>query len=268
MLFRSPLIKSSALLVDNVPLTLLGDHKQLSPVCEMPKSEMMIGENYLSNSWNLSSLFLEEFLREPEEILKRGLSGVSLEPKMEYMTLKKLTKTHRYGDNLAKILDEHIYKSGLIGNGKNMELLFIDSGRFSGSVKGEHESCSEADSVSKIVKELKDMDEDFAVITPFVKQRSRIISSGVSRDKVFTIHGSQGQEFDTIIFSPVSLHYHLTNTKKIEALYAINVAISRIKKRLVIVCDYNFWISQKGQLISSILLASRPYTKKIEIDFA
>ena len=73
------------------------------------------------------------------------------------------------------------------------------------------------------------------------------------RERIFTIHGSQGQEFDNVIFSPVSLHYHLTDSNQTHALYALNVAISRTKKRFFIVCDYTFWSKQKGQLIWAIL---------------
>jgi ATP-dependent exoDNAse (exonuclease V) alpha subunit len=73
-----------------------------------------------------------------------------------------------------------------------------------------------------------------------------------------TIHGSQGQEFETVILSPVTLHYHLTNSKNPAALHALNVAVSRAKGRIVLVCDYAFWMKQKGQFLSALLRECEP----------
>ena len=56
----TPLIKAIALTTQNAPITLLGDHKQLMPICEMPLSQIK-GEKIWANLFNLSSLFLEDF---------------------------------------------------------------------------------------------------------------------------------------------------------------------------------------------------------------
>ena len=146
------------------------------------------------------------------------------------------------------ILDEYIYRMGLKGNDEQMEILVFDSG--SKSEQDRRLSESEARACEQLCAKLKG--EDFAVITPFIKQRQRLIRQ-MSRERIFTIHSSQGQEFDNVIFSPVSLHYHLTDSRQTHALYALNVAISRTKKRLFIVCDYAFWNAQQGQLIWAIL---------------
>ncbi|TLD96954.1 hypothetical protein LS71_005020 [Helicobacter jaachi] len=240
----APLIKTCALCVDNTPLSFFGDHKQLSPVCEMPLNELRKAENEHVYAWTLSALFLESFLKGSP---LKELANLQTPP-LAYTCLSKLSKTHRYGDNLAHILDTYIYHMGLKGNGEQMQILAIDSGTKS---EGEqHISENEARACEQLCLKLRG--EDYAVITPFVKQRKRLCK-GIPRDRIFTIHGSQGQEFDSVIFSPVSLHYHLTNSSQINALYALNVAISRIKKRLFIVCDYKFWIKQEGQLIWAIL---------------
>ena len=105
--------------------------------------------------------------------------------------------------------------------------------------------------------------EDYAVITPFVKQKKLLSECGVSYRTVWTIHGSQGQEFDTVIFSPVMLHHHLTDSHNINAAYALNVAISRIKKQLIIVCDKAYWLKFRGQFLSEILANALPFPIQI-----
>ncbi|PAF45052.1 AAA domain-containing protein [Helicobacter sp. 11S02596-1] len=253
----TPLIKACALCVDNTPLTFLGDHKQLSPICEMPQKDIAQNDNFYANLWNLSALNLEELFKSTDFERKNPLFSKSQyqDVAFENICVAKLTKTHRYGDNLASILDKHIYKNGLRGVVGQTELFYVDSKREQGD--SDHISLNEAKNALNLVRAF--WGSDYAVLTPFVKQRRQMIELGIPRDKVWTIHSSQGQEFDTVIFSPVCLHYHLTNSQNIRALHALNVAISRIKKRLVIVCDYDFWKLQNGQFIKHILESCRPF---------
>ena len=267
--------------MDNTPLGLFGDHKQLSPVCEMPQNELKKAENLHANVWNFSSLYLEAFCGTEAEQDSKGLDcekrdseGLDLSghfsesrsfyslspttlPPFKHTHLSMLSKTHRYGDNLAQILDSYIYRMGLKGNGVQMELYVLDSGA-KPLDEDRHISEGEARLCEGLCAQLplRFNCQDFAVITPFVKQRSRLGKS-ISRDRIFTIHGSQGQEFESVIFSPVGLHYYLTNSQNPNALYALNVAISRIKKRLFIVCDVSFWRGQRNQLLSAIIAQSQ-----------
>ncbi|MCH5313861.1 MAG: AAA family ATPase [Helicobacter sp.] len=245
----APLIKACALCVDNTPLALFGDHKQLFPVCEMPLSEITKAENKEASIWNLSALFLESFCKgEPlENLMAKNAQGCTMPP-LQDMILSTLSQTHRYGDNLARLLDSHIYHIGLRGIDSQMELFVCDSG--SKKEEDKHISESEVHLCRRLCAQLGG--EEYAVITPFVKQK-RALSQHIMRDRIFTIHGSQGQEFDNVIFSPVSLHYYLTDSRQTNALYALNVAISRTKKRLFLVCDYAFWSRQKNQLLSALL---------------
>ncbi|MDO7253051.1 AAA domain-containing protein [Helicobacter cappadocius] len=259
----TPLIKACALCVDNTPLTFLGDHKQLSPICEMPQKDIAIGDNFYANLWNLSALNLEEFIS--GDALDKSNPIFSKTQYQEVffknICVLKLTKTHRYGDNLAKILDEYIYKNGLRGTDEHTELFYIDS---KSSTKDEkHTNISEARSILELSRLLRGT--DYAILTPFVRQRKYMIEIGIPRDRVWTIHGSQGQEFDTVVFSPVGLHYHLTDSYNFKALHALNVAVSRIKKRLIIVCDYEFWKMQQGQFLKNILDISKPFDKVIRL---
>lgn len=250
----APLIKTCALCVDNTPLSFFGDHKQLSPVCEMPHNELAKEENLYAYLWNFSALFLEAFCQNAHNIEFYRLPSTDL-PHFSHTQMVALSKTHRYGNNLAQILDHHIYQMGLAGNGEMIQLFALDSGA---KIETDmHMSESEARLCGMLCAKLAN--RDYAVITPFVKQRQKL-SKLITREKVFTIHGSQGQEFENVIFSPVGLHYYLTNSLQTHALHALNVAVSRIKKRLFIVCDYEFWRRQRGQLITEILEQSRIIT--------
>ncbi|PAF52052.1 AAA domain-containing protein [Helicobacter sp. 13S00477-4] len=255
----TPLIKACTLCVDNTALTFLGDHKQLSPICEMPQKEILKGENFYANLWNLSALNLEELFRVRDFERKNPIfiKTQYQEVEFERISVTHLTKTHRYGDNLAKILDNHIYKNGLRGVANHTELFYIDSKKSPQDSK--HISMNEAANALEMVRLL--WGGDYAVITPFVKQRHCMIAQGIPREKVWTIHSSQGQEFDSVIFSPVCLHYHLTDSTNIKALYSLNVALSRIKKQFFMVCDYDFWMMQDHQFLKNILQACKPFNK-------
>lgn len=250
----APLIKVCALCTMDVPLTLLGDHKQLMPVCEMNYRDLR--QSPKANLWNISSLFLEHFFQ-----------GRALEGRLDFAYTKSavLKQTHRYGDNLASILNTYIYQNGLKGRGEKSKIYYLDCSRLDISkLRGEGGSKSslhEIAGVKKIIEEIK----DWGVITPFVQQRKSMIYNGIAYDKVFTIHSSQGQEFENVIFSPVNLHYHLTDSKNPQALKALNVAISRVKKRLFIVCDYAYWMRESDQFLSAILREAQEWNTKDQI---
>lgn len=243
--------KVCSLCACQAPITLLGDHKQLQPVCEISESEKQKdGELKI---WGYSGIYLEHMFTER-----------LFEDKLDFQYTKAviLKHTHRYGNNLASILNACIYKNGLKGGNQESGLFFLDVGGVeSQNIKHNQEKNIAPNEVVG-VKQIYNSRYDWAVITPFVNQRKILIRNGLPYDRVFTIHGSQGQEFDGVIFSPVTLSFYLTDSYNIQALYALNVAISRMKKKLVIVCDYAYWIAQEGQLIQKLLLGSKPYREE------
>lgn len=253
----TPLIKALALLTLDAPLTMLGDHKQLPPVCEMPEAELGLAENRALEVWRRSALYAEDYLARGEESFKTPLHTL---PPLSRTKLAPLRQSHRYGENLTRLLDRYLYQVGLRGLEESTELLYIDSG--ARSEGKEYRSLEEARAMKGLIRELLESGADFGVITPFVSQRRQILEEIPElrgRERVMTIHGSQGQEFESVIFSPVCLHYHLTNSKNPSALQALNVALSRAKKRIIIVCDYRFWIGQRGQFLGEILRESQPW---------
>lgn len=243
----SSLPKVCALCANPSPITMLGDHKQLSPICEISSKELQ--KHPEIQLWNRSALFLEAFFKFGNEMLTH------LRLSFDCTKVVTLKYTYRYGDNLAKVLDTFIYRNGLRGVKNHNEIYVIDcGGRLDPS--DPHTNPREVEAIKFY---LRSFGLDYAIITPFIKQRQMLIQNGVNYEKVFTIHGSQGQEFDSVIFSPVTLHYHLTDSKNPSALQALNVAISRVKRHLILVCDVKFWQAHPDQLLSVLLKSARPW---------
>ena len=82
--------------------------------------------------------------------------------------------------------------------------------------------------------------------------------------KILTVHGSQGREWDDVILSVVDtdrLWFTDSRNKRSRGLNLINTAVSRAKKRLVIVCNRSWWLERRGQLIRALLLAGEDATR-------
>ncbi|RDU60366.1 AAA domain-containing protein [Helicobacter sp. MIT 14-3879] len=254
----SPLIKIIPPLHLNIPLTLLGDHKQLMPICLMNEA-IIKSQKHSVCLWSLSTLFLESMLQNHIDLHHtNNHDSIQFQKIAHY----KLTTTHRYGNNLAQILDKYIYHNGLQGRGATTEVYYIDSKSYGEKhqygVSQHNESIAEANAIVNIIRDFR----DYGVLTPFRDQQKLLIAKGIPRNHVFTIHKSQGKEFDTIIFSPVKFSKYMTDSYNQSALFTLNVAISRLKRELILVCDYDFWIRRSGQLICSLLQIAKPYNQR------
>lgn len=257
----TPLIKALPLCTQDTPITLLGDHKQLMPICEMPTSRMH-GDKAWANLFNLSALFIEDFFTQEHFSSNASIFSKSQTSPLQFTrtSLNILRKTHRYGDNLAKILDHHIYRNNLSGKPSPTELYFIDcKAQTPISPSQDKSSHAEAQVIAQIFPTLLQQSSSTAIITPFVNQRKLLSQYQIPYKHTWTIHGSQGQEFESVIFSPVMLHHHLTDSRNLNAAYALNVAISRIKQRLILVCDYAYWARHNEQFLTAILRNAKPF---------
>ena len=248
----TPLVKALSLCAYNKPITLLGDHKQLKPICMLDKKDF--NAYFPSKLWFYSALFMESFFALQENFLEKSNPKEPLLPKNTFI----LTHTYRYGDNLAKLLDAYIYKNGLCGQNTQTNLYLFPVVNHQDTK--ELQNPQEAEGCIKLAKTLINRGKEFAIITPFVKQRKLILEKFSllrQMECVFTIHSSQGQEFDTVIFSPVCLHYHLSDSRNEEALYSLNVALSRAKKEIIFVCDKNYWNTYPTQFLTQIIKISK-----------
>ena len=71
-----------------------------------------------------------------------------------------------------------------------------------------------------------------------------------------TIHKSQGREWDTVIVSVTDTDPYgraFMDTRDLRNLKLVNTAVSRAKKYLYIVCDYDSWKGKDDELISKLI---------------
>lgn len=134
--------------------------------------------------------------------------------------------------------------------------------------KIERRNEAEAKAVSEVAHRLG-KNEDYVILTPYNDQKNCIINTDRSlKDSVLTIHKSQGREWDTVIVSvcdgranPPSSPPRFTSSGIIEGEHAglkvINTALSRAKRRLVLVCDADWWAEQENELIGDIVRSCR-----------
>lgn len=255
----SSLEKSLALFTTKHPITLLGDHFQLPPVCEL--DELALRDNPELSLWLEPSLFALEFLENDVDRIANMYAKKAL-PDFEELNKRNLTCTYRFGQNLLDILSSDVYKVDMRSapNKDNIEILYIDAPKTSASSK-KRENVDEIRNIYEYMT--KHYDEDIAILSPYrnqvfeLKKKCRVFG----KDNVLTIHGSQGQEWDTVILSVCdTFDKYFTDTcnPKTDGKRILNTAISRVKKRLIIVCDYNYWINEPSQLICKILKVAKP----------
>lgn len=265
----TPLIKILPLCAFNKPITLLGDHKQLQPINALSSKDSKEQQWNLSKFWSFSALFLESFFKTQEAFNTKDPKQI---PQITHFFT--LSQTYRYGDNLAKLLDSYIYQNNLQGRGTHTRLYCLDIVEFAGlkklESKMERTNPLEASLCCKLAESFIDKSLDFAILTPFVNQRQLILKTMPSlyhKECVLTIHSAQGQEFDYVIFSPVMLHYHLNDSTNQSALFALNVAFSRAKKGIIIICDKRYWLSLNGQFLSDLIALCKPYDLSKDYEF-
>ncbi|MGN0507634.1 MAG: AAA domain-containing protein [Ruminococcus sp.] len=244
------LIKGVTLLTYHCPVTLLGDHMQLPPICEMDDNEF-IGEDQLVALYAQSALYIEDCLREPSEIISRYLNHEN--PNYKFMVRYDLNYTFRFGETLANVLAENVYTPLFHGSQENNTAVYFINAPKLDPAKPRYSSTE----IEKIINYInKYSNENIGIITPYKYQRNELIKSFNGSREILTVHGSQGREWNTVILSVVdstnkwftnSLN-HKSNGKKV-----INTAVSRAKNKLVIVCDAEHWKTQHKQLIGQLI---------------
>ena len=238
---------------------------QLPPVSEIRSDDV----NAMKNSflWAQSSLFFETlFLQKNEDELYQKFVSLKL-PKFEKTVQINLKITHRFGSNLAKVLDKFVYKFGFESAFiQDTEIIFINSASNPLDAK-ERSSIEEVQIIKELVKNLKD---DFAILTPY-KNQVKLLKEVLGRsyfENIMTIHKSQGSEYGTVIFSVVDdsnfgkrkMFFTNSLNENFKSLNLINTVVSRAKKRLIIIANEDFWLEQKEtQLIGNMISISKKY---------
>lgn len=254
------IIKALTLFNHTTPVTFLGDHKQLPPVCEINDVEM--GKDIKFQNmflWAQSAIFLDNLFSNSKEFCRtQYLNNVEFSPVSISKT--SLNSTYRFGKNLANILAKYVYSEEF--NSVNAEgetkIYYLNAKKTEGPKS--RISLNEVLEIQKMVEKLKNNSmEDFVILTPYKKQ-VKLLGNYLPKErnelKILTVHGSQGREWETVILSVVDTYdkWFVDTTKPIsKGLNLMNTAVSRAKKGLIIVCDKNYWSDQPGQLITELI---------------
>lgn len=248
------LIKALPLFAFNCPITFLGDHMQLPPICEMNNNQIeMQPETFL---WAESALYAEDiFKKTMYRLYNDFINNVS--PVFEDTYFFALKQTFRFGNSLAAILSESVYTEGLEGNPKcDTEIFYINVKN--NQLTKPRENIPECTAIKNYVKSHRE--SNIGIITPYKNQKTRLtqdLNELIDTDEnIVTVHGSQGKEWETVLFSVVDTdNKWFTDSQNIKSngLKVINTAVSRAKRKLIIVCNADFWQTQKQQLIKKLL---------------
>ncbi len=254
-----------------VPVTLLGDHMQLPPVCEIEdkklKEDLSIEAHRYDFFWDLSALFVERFFAvSTEDLVTAYEKGMTPDTKaLKYTSVARLVSTYRFGQNLANSLGRMIYETEIKSrNTHNLEIEVLDARIEAFPMnqrlgKAVRENSAEKAAIESYI--LREHPTDYVVLAPYNDQvRLLQRSSVIPKEKVLTIHKSQGREWDTVIISVCDGRAcnedkpprFTSTTQDVKGKQVINTAISRAKKKLVIACDSDYWSAIEGELIGDI----------------
>lgn len=255
--------KGTTLFACHCPITFLGDHYQLPPVCEMDLDDEVDARYPDAWLWSETSLKVESLFFRPIEDLKRScLEGHP--PEFSRMPKRDLHETFRFGKELASLLDQHVYDNCGFRSAPGVDsfrIEYIDAPRRTISEK-KRENLDEALAVRAYVHQ--HAVGDVAVLTPYRNQLHLLekrCEDFKRKERILTVHGSQGREWDTVILSvsdTSDMYFTNTRNRGSKGRLLINTAVSRAKKRLILVCDYTYWISQDSQMICALLKNARP----------
>lgn len=260
------LIQTLPVFMIGAPVTFLGDHMQLTPVCNVDRGSIRTwfkrDDPYMHYAylWDVPVLYAEYVLSNQPDVIGREYIANKV-PELEMTVRISLTESFRFGQNLARALNRCVYHNGIVGRGGGtLTIDHVDA-------RCEEEGRSNLAEVHAIADYIKTRQRDlgsFVVLTPYTDQ-VEALRKGLPnfRDDIMTVHRSQGREWDTVILSvrdnKVSTpHERLTFTSTVktsDGVRVINTAVSRAKKRLVIVCDEDYWLNRVDgrELIRNLL---------------
>lgn len=232
------------------PVTFLGDHKQLSPICEMNRIDQ---EHAPVCLWSLSIAYFPELIYGDFYDLYIEYYCRHQEPGFRGVAFFSLNTSYRFGPGLADILAKYIYSGIFKGVGEStFEVSVIDARFLPGSFP--RSNLAEAQAITKYI--VQEQPQNFAILTPYNGQ-VRLLQQMLPRhhrDSIMTVHRAQGREWDTVIFSVADTKdKFFTDSRLPVGRRIINTAISRAKCKLVIVCDTAAWSECTDQIISDLI---------------
>lgn len=255
----APLAKVIPLLLLRCPISLLGDHRQLPPV--------YVGNNdELSKAyWGTSALYLEEAFDEgvgdnPRALLAAGEN----EPRFEKIRRSALTRSYRFGSELAQLLDRHFYGIELkSASTQGTSIRSVHCDPQDSPHRRKRENPSEAMQIASKVESWLDWENadkgTLAILTPYTAHKTLIGNelqqfrdhADYHRVEVMTVHKSQGREWETVFFSASDgalpgNNPFLSDSLNRKGSLVLNTAISRAKRNLRFFLDKQYWREREG----------------------
>lgn len=244
------LAKGMAAFACKAPVTFLGDHKQLPPICEMNRIPWPLAPVCL---WELPVAYYTELIYGDLANLYHNCYGQRAEPSFTAMEYCALNTSYRFGSALSDILAKYIYSDKFRGIADApFEIHFCNAPRRQGPYK--NSSQSETNAIQSYL--CANPSGDIAILAPYRDQIKFLRSTLPKeyRDNILTVHRSQGCEWDTVILSVVDAYRpYFTDSNLPIGRSVLNTAISRAKRRLVIVCDVAEWSKRPNQLITELI---------------
>ncbi len=258
------LLQALSLFTNGVPVTFLGDHMQLPPVSQI--DEALLEDSARRNGtlkdaylWSMSALYCEQMLTDGPGSLKTSFLE-SIPPAMTMTGRADLTESHRFGSNLAAILDRYVYRNGITGvSGSDLKLECIDA---ICEERDGRENKGEAFGIREYLDRNPIEPDKVAILTPYTVQLRllRKVLGRKYRDSVMTVHSSQGREWPVVILSVADngvesrdVPFRFTSSATEIGVRVINTAVSRAKDVLVIACDRDFWSEKGDEMIGGLL---------------
>lgn len=244
------LARGMAAFACGAPVTFLGDHKQLPPVCEMNRIHEYEAPVCL---WSLSVAYFSEFIYGTMQDLYYANYCKASEPSFRQVGYSSLNTSYRFGPLLARILARHIYSDIFQGNSKStFEILVLDAPYIQGPLP--RSSSSEANSILNYLR--SHPSEDIAILAPYQNQ-IRLLRRTLPqqyKDSILTVHRSQGQEWETVILSVTdAVDPYFTDSDLPIGRSILCTALSRAKRRIIIACDKSVWSEKSNQIISELI---------------
>lgn len=268
------IVKALTVFTSKTPVTFLGDHKQLPPVCEIKKSDIKkdkdISEVFV---WDQSAIYIGDLwtAKNLDAALQKYFTSI----KPSYVDFPKstLTESFRFGPNLAKVLDKYVYEEGFNSQvDQDTELIICNVSNPQSSRGRGRLNEAEALAIQDLVIKNFKVKDSVAILAPYndqIKTLKKLLPDFKDENKILTVHKSQGREWDTVIYSVCDIGngrrpwFTDTISTISNGLNNVNTAVSRAKKRLIICCSYDEWINRNNQLIKGLLEAS---THRIDYD--
>lgn len=252
----APIAKSLPLLSLGVPIAMLGDHKQLPPICECDD-----GDAVVCAYWAKPAIFLEDACRigaQPEDLC-------ALEtPRFEVTRRIVLRGSYRFGQTLANLLDRHIYEgiglAGMAGHDTIVECVNCEPRE--GPHRERRQNIAEVESMMCWLEEWWELAQRLpepgtvALLTSYKNQlklmrqqlKDRFMGTGIEDHvEVWNTHKAQGREWDWVLFSVSDTgrlkgnNPWFTDSALPQGREVLNTTISRARKRLTLFMDCEYW---------------------------